>query len=308
MNNLKNTRHAYLIVAHNNFSVLEKLIQLLDDERNDIYIHLDAKVKNFDFPFYENLVRKSQLIYTHKRIDVIWAGVSQIESELLLFQQALANEKGRYSYYHLLSGVDLPIKSQDYIHNFFDMNKGKEFIGFDIQPWRDDGVRYVNILTRFRNRRKLRPIIFKLNKIFAILQKTLNINMLARGGHINTKHGCNWVSLSNDCVKFIVKEMKNDITLYKRSYCADEVYKQTLVYKSEFKDRIYLPNCGDEFQSCMRAIDWKRGNPYIYTSEDFDQLINSNRLFARKFDENKDMDIVNKIYHHLSTLQNKEKS
>ena len=40
-------KHAYLIMAHHEFEVLGKLVQALDDERNDIYIHFDKKVKNY---------------------------------------------------------------------------------------------------------------------------------------------------------------------------------------------------------------------------------------------------------------------
>ena len=42
-------KHAYMIIAHNEFDLLEILVRLLDDPRNDIYIHIDAKVKDFDF-------------------------------------------------------------------------------------------------------------------------------------------------------------------------------------------------------------------------------------------------------------------
>ena len=38
--------------------------------------------------------------------------------------------KGNYDYYHLISGMDLPIKTQKEIHEFFENNKGKEFIHF----------------------------------------------------------------------------------------------------------------------------------------------------------------------------------
>ena len=31
-------KHAYLIMAHNDFDILEKQLRLLDDIRNDIYI------------------------------------------------------------------------------------------------------------------------------------------------------------------------------------------------------------------------------------------------------------------------------
>ena len=36
-------RHAYLILAHNNFKQLSKLVSLLDDRDNDIFIHIDKK-------------------------------------------------------------------------------------------------------------------------------------------------------------------------------------------------------------------------------------------------------------------------
>lgn len=40
-------KHAYLILAHNEFVILERLIQSIDDERNDIYIHFDGKLENY---------------------------------------------------------------------------------------------------------------------------------------------------------------------------------------------------------------------------------------------------------------------
>lgn len=51
-----------------------------------------------------------------------------VKAELLLLETA--SMKGPYDYYHLLSGVDLPIKSQDYIHHFFEKNKGYEFVPY----------------------------------------------------------------------------------------------------------------------------------------------------------------------------------
>ena len=38
-------RHAYLILAHHHFGQLRKLISLLDDPRNDIYVHVDRKAE-----------------------------------------------------------------------------------------------------------------------------------------------------------------------------------------------------------------------------------------------------------------------
>ena len=61
------------------------------------------------------------------RIDVRWGDFSQVECELALFKQAAI---GRYDYYHLLSGVDLPIKSAEYITAFLSGTEDVNFFGW----------------------------------------------------------------------------------------------------------------------------------------------------------------------------------
>ena len=42
-------KHAYCILAHNNWSQLQLLLNNLDDDRNDIYLHVDLKsLENFN--------------------------------------------------------------------------------------------------------------------------------------------------------------------------------------------------------------------------------------------------------------------
>lgn len=43
MSQLQSIKHAYLIIAHTNWAQLQKLIYVLDDIRNDIYLHIDLK-------------------------------------------------------------------------------------------------------------------------------------------------------------------------------------------------------------------------------------------------------------------------
>lgn len=52
----------------------------------------------------------------------------------------------------------------------------------------------------------------------------------------------------------------------------------------------------------MRIVDWKRGSngsPYIFREEDYDELINSGVLFARKFSEDVDKDVIKKIVDYV---------
>ena len=82
-------------------------------------------IKNVNYP--PPIELKYSNIHVFKKVDVGWGEDSQIECEMFLFNEAY--KKGPFDYYHLLSGVDLPLKSNDYIHDFFDQNKGKEFVG-----------------------------------------------------------------------------------------------------------------------------------------------------------------------------------
>ena len=129
----KPLRHAYLVVAHRDDITFRTLISMLDDSRNDIFVHMDRKNKAFCAESLGRLVNHSRIFIVSPRASVSWGGYSQIRTALLLLKEA--TKHGRYAYYHLISGQDLPIKTQDYIHDFFDRNQGKEFVRFQNQTF-----------------------------------------------------------------------------------------------------------------------------------------------------------------------------
>ena len=118
-------KHAYLILAHSEPEILGILVSLLDDERNDIFIHIDKKSNIIDFSNVKT--DRSDLYFLKKRIDAKWGGHSLVEIEFLLMKTA--RNKSNYAYYHIISGVDLPLHNQDYIHSFIESLGGdKEFV------------------------------------------------------------------------------------------------------------------------------------------------------------------------------------
>lgn len=289
-------KHAYLIIAHNEPYILEKQLKLIDDERNDIYIHIDKKWKNFDFDYFKKIVKKSNL-YFIPRLDVRWGTYRQIECELLLLKMAYSN---KYAYYHLISGIDMPLKSQDEIHAFFNENNGYEFIHFDcydsVKEETIERIKYYHLFTsKFRNKGLLAKIYNSLHFHLIRFQKKLKIN---RCKDLNIRKGANWFSITNDLAGYIISNEKFIKKYFKYSYCSDELFVQTLVYNSKFYNNLYLKK-DDDYMSIMRYIDWNRGEPYIFKSEDFNDLINSKYLFARKFSTKVDKKIIDKIYDHI---------
>ena len=275
-------KHAFLIIAHNELRILNILLNMLDDSRNDIYIHLDKKWKlnlhDLYFPQRANL-------FFVRRMDVRWGDISLIKLEFKLFR--MAYENGPYMYYHLLSGVDLPIKSQDYIHEFFKKNYGKEFIGF--AQGEENEIDCYNKVMKFH----LFSRHIQSSNMFLVLCRTRLENILnkylTRNSSVPFKKGTQWISITNECCKYILNKEKSILKRFKFTICGDEIFLQTIVYNSPFYEKCY--NISDEYVSNQREIDWKRGNPYNWTLEDKDILLRSDKIFARKI-IGKNMDLA----------------
>jgi hypothetical protein len=270
-------RHAYLILAHHEFDLLQILINCIDDVRNDIYIHVDAKVDTL--PHIE--VKYSRLYFVSKRINVHWGDLSVVKAEIALFAEASAISS--YSYYHLISGVDMPLKTQDAIHSFFDKHQGMEFIGFSQYDYNKEVMRKVNLYHlfshEFKNQKSLSLIVKRVIRgLYIRIQLILG---LRRNRNCEFKKGTQWVSITDNFVKLLLSEELNIYKVYKNTFCSDEIYKQTICWNSNFRNSLY--NYLDESLGCMRMIGWRDGQLYDWEQEDLEMLIQSKMIFARKF-------------------------
>ena len=288
-------RHAYLIMAHKNWNQLKKLIELLDDERNDIFIHIDAK-SQLDTRAQEMVTSSaaSSKITFVERVPVQWGDYSVIRAELNLLRAA-AN--GNFQYYHLLSGMDLPLKPQDEIHAFFDRNSGKEYIQYLDDTWTKKTQTRVRYYWYFQdkigNRKKQHPL-YILQRLLLGLQKLAGVN---RCREYNAKTGAQWFSITNELAAYLCKNEMKIEKRFSRTFCPDEWMVQTLAFEYGFVDSSHYSDTKD---SILRLIDWERGAPYTLRIQDYDELMASGCLFARKFDETVDEEIIEKICETLS--------
>lgn len=276
-------RHAYLIVAHKSDKLFEILCDLLDDDRNDIFIHMDVKNQGYNSSTIENKFNHSSC-YHAKRMNVKWGGSSQIAATLSLLE--LATSQGAYSRYHLVSGQDLPIKSQNYIHKFFKVHKGKEFVAFSPKNTSvEDRVRYYHFLRNICGRK-----YGCLQKILLIMQKCLPFK---RNREVNIHFGPNWFSITDKLARYVLKKKDWITKTFRYTSCGDEIFIQTLVANSDFEKLLYDGTLTEgAAHAAMRLVDWKRGCPYVFRSGDSDELRKSSMLFARKFDPELDEQII----------------
>lgn len=291
-------KHAYLILAHNEYPVLNVLLSMLDNERNDVFLHIDARNDELYKLIESYQMKKAGFYLLKNRIKVYWGHSNQIRAELALLEEAFNNEQ--YDYYHFLSGVDLPIKNQDTINQFFETKCDRIFVGFWLNEFSDWDIkrkvgRY-HIFLRFKRMKKhiCHPITSFLNNLCLSIQDIIHFRR--NFSYYEPKKGFFWCSLPNDFVSYMLQRKKEIIQRYKYTLCGDEIYIHTLLWNSPFRERIY--NINNPELGSLRKIDFSRGNnhgnPYIWSISDLDELISSDLLFARKF-SSQDMLIVKKI-------------
>ena len=123
-------------------------------------------------------------------------------------------------------------------------------------------------------------------------------NIKFNNSKMKIKYGSQWVSITDDLVQYILKNRKVIYKLFKFSNCADELFIQTLIYNSKYRYRLYDEKFDNSIDANKRLIDWSRGrngNPYVWTILDKKVIDESECLFARKFDEIIDEEIIKYI-------------
>lgn len=289
-------KHAYLIMAHHELYVLKQLLGALDHERHDFFLHIDAKsaIQQSDL---QQVVQKGKLYFT-AQTDVHWGGFSQIQAELVLLEAA--TNTGVYAYYHLLTGVDLPLKSTREILQFFDAHAGVEFRGINTWTVKD----YERVLFKYPFQDKLYRGFWekKIRRAGVLLQRLFR----SKRPHTPMVYGIGsaYFDITDSMARYVCSQKAWIQQTFKDTFCADEVFLQTLYLNMPNANKRFESSFSDTFiektyQDVVRAIDWKRGDPYTYTSQDFSYLTQSPFLFARKFSVQKDKGIIDTLINHI---------
>ena len=287
-------RHAYLLLAHKNSEQLALLLRMLDHKDNDIYLHLDKKFLDVDLDYLKKQCKYSKVYFT-PRVDVRWGEYSLVVAQNLLLKSSINKN---YDFYHLISGQDLPLKSQDEIHAFFEKNRKHNFVYIvsedEAKKYTDSRVKLYTFFVNYKN---------SIEKFFSKLltkgQKLIGINRL--NPNYNYNYGSEWFSINNELAHYIISQEKDIEKYFSHAICADELYIQTLVCSSKFKESLYLDETAG-YRQILRYIDFSRGNgknPYTFRESDYNDLMNSDYLFARKFDMDVDNLIIEKIYNKI---------
>ena len=303
--------NAYLIMAHGNWEQLGFLLQLLDDENNDFYIHIDKRVQMPNADQIKKNVHYSKIYFT-KRVKVKWGGYGTIDASMVLLRNAV---KRRYDYYHLMSGSDLPLKTNQEINDFLKkhmytnlskthMTNYLAYGGVGEEMVRARVSHYNVFVSFFRTKPWYLGIFFKkVNALGYHIQKAIHVDRL-KGTGLTLYKGSLWYTISHECACFFLKNEKTGKRWFGRmTFSGDEYVLQTLFMNSAFRDTGFIPEKENMSQN-LYEIDWEHtkgdGSPHLFTAEDIARLDSSKNLFARKFDKNVDSKVIDYLFRKLT--------
>lgn len=293
----------YLILAHNNFDQLELLVNKLKTNNSKIYIHIDKKVKVF--PKIKNVE------YIKNRVKTSWWGFSQVLTELSCIKQAYPNMK-EWDHAVIISWQCFPIKPIKYIEEYIndlwnsscmsyrqmpekDLYKLERYhfndIDFHIPKCVDDFI--FKIIDHFYKwLRKPHRVPF-INCVLYVIARVLLPKRKYLTDNYTMYSICNRMALSYKHIKWILEfldteKWKKTFENFKMTTTADEIFFQTILLNNEeIKDEIINKNLW------YIIFENKQDNsPKTFKIEDYDKLISSDKLFARKFNINEDKKIL----------------
>ena len=164
---------------------------------------------------------------------------------------------------------------------YFEENNGIQFVHFErpiVQEKYVDRLRYHSFFQDSGN-----SFLQAIDKVVRQLERTIKLDR-TKSNNISYQYWTNWFSITHDFAEWIVKREPEIKQIFKYTRCGDELFIQTMLVNSPYANQVPKYAYDDDYRSCCRFIDWKRGKPYVFRMDNFDELLNSPFLFARKFD------------------------
>jgi hypothetical protein len=287
----------YLILAHQRPRQVARLIDRLDTGNATFLLHIDAKTDDASFfPPLESTMRQEN-VHLVPRGKVHWRLSGHVEATLRGMKVAFREAPG-FDYVGLLTGADYPIKRAATIEGLLAQRSGSCFIQHRRLPrpdWGNDEGGLERIERRWfwwRGRLICIP-----TRAFPFVPKRTMPH-----GHTPYQGMAYWW-LPRDALEYVAQFVAANpgyLRFFRRVLSSSESFFQTILANSAFRDRLVDDD--------LRYVDWSGGgeHPAVLTVSDFPKLASSPGLLARKFDEDVDREVLDRIDSKLLGMGRRE--
>ncbi|WP_299898527.1 beta-1,6-N-acetylglucosaminyltransferase [uncultured Aquimarina sp.] len=262
---------AYFILAHRFPKQFRRLFKTIYHPGNHYLIHIDQESDASTKKGIKTFLEDYSNAYILRSENVVCGGYSRVQSEIngmkYLLKRCL-----KWDFFINLSDQDFPLKSNNFIFDFLGKNIGKNFMKIANQ-----------IRDRPDTMNRIENYFHETDIGFSGIpyQRSFMKN-------VTPYIGGQWMILTRTCCEFICynPEVKKFEDFYHNIWLADESFFQTVLMNTSFKETIVNDD--------KRAIIWMSDEgmklkPKTLTGSDIDFLMQGDNLFAREFDENIDV-------------------
>ena len=280
---------AYFILVHRFPEQFKRLFKALYHPENHYLIHLDKKTGIGIYEDIKDFLTDFPNTYILESENVVWGGYSMVQAELNGMKYLLKLNLA-WDFFINLSGQDYPLKSQKIIREYLTKNQGGNFIKIANQ-----------ITVRPETMNRIENYFVETDNGFSgIPYKRAYLK------DVIPYIGGQWMILTRECCKFICnsEEVKKFEDYYLNTLIADESFFQTVLMNTSFDGKLINDD--------KRAIIWIpygdiKLRPKTFTEDDIKFLLVGDNLFARKFDDNIDNNIIDSMASNFDLPLNKVK-
>lgn len=284
---------AYLVLAHRNPGQLARLCDRLTAQGDFVFVHIDRKMALNPFQAaLHPLITASQVQLLSSRKDCHWGGYGHVDASFAAIDAAL-QQPTHFSHLVLMTGQDYPIKPLSAIRRFFSDQAETSFLSWASggtpraagrtanSEWVWDGD------TRRMERHHLRlgrKIVAIPNDHFPWFpKKRLPRDLLPH-------QGLAYWSLTPRAASYVrqtVRQRPDIERFFRTALIPDENIFQMILLSSVLRTTLINDD--------LRFITWEGFHPRTLGADALDALLDSEKLFARKFDVDVDSSVLDEI-------------
>lgn len=280
-----------------------RLVRRLDAPGTATFIHVDARTDDAIYNAMAAPLARLPNVRFLPRHPCYWGDFGHVRATLAGLRALIASGRP-FDYVILLTGQDYPLRSNAEIEATLQGAAGQVFMEWMPIPnenWTDGGAYRIENWHFRMGRRSLSfpgtPFRHALlNAAWSLPARVLSLRRTFPAG-MTPYGGSSYWMMPADCARFVDARARSDaefVRFFKYVRIPDEIFFQTLVGNSPFRNHIA--------EDALRYVDWREDgdSPAILGMADFERMIQSRALFARKFDPGVDAAVLDRLDRRIS--------
>jgi hypothetical protein len=280
-------------MAHKDPIHLARLVNALIASEAYFYIHIDKKV---DSESFQELIQNEQVKFIKERCVVYWGGFSQIKARIALLK-AMIGSGIEFDRVFILSGQDYPIYSNKRIAEYLEKYPQREIVSACKLNNGGRGVHKIKRYWFFDHAKWTRRF---LNYLFYFLPFRKKVKAYFNNKYNTVYFGSEFMCLTYNCARYIYETYgrEKDIqTYFKSSYAPVELVMHTIIYNSQYAlNAVFMAENYQELYelSALEYFEYPKAVT-IFTEDDFQKLIDSDKMFFRKAASTESLKLLDRI-------------